>query len=106
MSAIRGIWIRYLDLPDGGRCCFIGNGHADDFTAGLFQLLDLFDRGLDVARIRGGHGLDDDGRIAADLNTAEKNGSCFFSSDDRTQKNTLSLRVTLVGITAWHKRTE
>ncbi len=88
-----------LDLVDGGCRRFIGNGDTDDFTTRLFQLMDLLDRGLDIARVAGGHGLDHDRCIAADLHPPERDGFCLSSSDGRTQTDTLSLRVCLCGFT-------
>ena len=89
-----------LDLPDGRCCRFIGNRNTDDFTARLFQFADLFDRGVDVARIGGGHGLDNDRRIAADLHPSQGDGSCFLSSNGRIQTGTLSLGSTYAGFPA------
>ncbi len=82
------------DLMDGKRSRLIGNRDTDNFTARINKFLNLFDRRFDVSGVGGGHGLDCHGRIATDLNPAQIDGFCLFSSDGRTQKNTLSLRVT------------
>jgi hypothetical protein len=80
-----------LDLPYGDSGNFIGDGNADDFTAGFLKFQNLFDRGPDIARIRTGHGLNHDRRIAADLNTPQNNWSCFFPLGNRIQEKTLSV---------------
>ena len=53
--------------------CGFGNvdGPADDFGAGFGEFDSLLKCGFDVGGVRVGHGLDDDGRAAADLNVAD-----------------------------------
>jgi len=89
-----------LDLPYGSRCRFIGNRNADDLTPRLFQIADLPESGVDIARIAGGHGLDNDGCLAADLHPSEGDGPCFLSSNGRIQTGTLSLGFTSAGFPA------
>jgi hypothetical protein len=50
----------------GGRLVAI-DGEADKLGAGAGERRDLLRRRLDIGRVRIGHGLDDDGRAAADL---------------------------------------
>ena len=62
--------IRFLDQAD--RLCRlqIGHGQANDVATRRLQRADLRHGRRDVAGIGIGHGLDDDGRIAADANVA------------------------------------
>ena len=58
----------FLDLGHGLRRIGVGHGAPNQFTARLFQLMNLFDRGLHVSGIGLGHGLDRNVRSAAYLN--------------------------------------
>ena len=66
-----GIEQALFDFGDGGGG--FGNiyGDADEFRAGLGEFEALLGGGGDVDGVRVGHGLDDDGRAAADLDFAD-----------------------------------
>ena len=55
-----------LDRPEGPGGLAVRHGQADDLRPGPFEPADLGRGGRDVPRVRLGHGLDDDGRAAAD----------------------------------------
>ena len=54
------------DFLEGGRVLAFRDGHADDLGAGGGQFVDFGHAGVDVVGIASGHGLNGDGRIAAD----------------------------------------
>jgi len=60
-----------LDFGNGGRGFGDVDGPANDFGAGFGEFERLFEGGGDVGSVRVGHGLDDDGRAAADLDVAD-----------------------------------
>ena len=59
------------DLGERRDVLRIVDGDADDVGTGLFEQLDLPDRGRDVDRARRGHRLDGDRMIGADLHVAD-----------------------------------
>src|SRR5207249_890979 len=70
-----------LDLGERRHRLHVWDRHADDLTAGLLQLANLLDRGLHIAGVRRGHGLDGNRRIAADLDLADLDLPGFASRD-------------------------
>ena len=60
------------DLRQGVRVLGLRDRAADDLAAGRHEGRDLRGRRLDVVRLRQGHGLDDDGRAAADRHPADR----------------------------------
>ena len=59
------------DLPQRRGRFLVGAGDPDDVRPGFLAAADLVDRRLDVGGRRVGHGLDADGRIAADRHGAD-----------------------------------
>ncbi len=71
----------------------VGNGAADDLTAGLFELVDLSHRRGNVPGVRLGHGLDGDRSVSADLNSAYCHGlghaTLFHSANPPSERDYL-----------------
>ena len=66
-----GVEQALLDFGDGRGGFGHVDGDADEFGAGLGEFEALLRGGGHVGRVRVGHGLDDDGRAAADLDFAD-----------------------------------
>ena len=66
MSAISGMRDPRPDDPAGLDVLLLGDGHADELAARLFQPLDLRERRLGVERVGRRHRLDQDRVLAAD----------------------------------------
>jgi len=60
----------FLDFSHRLSRISVGHCAADQFASGLFQFVDLFDRGFHVSSVSLGHGLDCDVRATAYLNAA------------------------------------
>ncbi len=73
-----------LDFGNGGRGFRDIDSPANDFRTGFGELQRLFERGCDVGGVRVSHGLDDDGRAAADLNVADFYAIGFAARMTRT----------------------
>ncbi|GMU91443.1 MAG: hypothetical protein AMXMBFR4_05010 [Candidatus Hydrogenedentota bacterium] len=63
------------DFGDGRRGFRRVHGHPNQFGAGFRELYDLIRRGRGVGGIGIGHGLDNHGGAAADLDVADHNAS-------------------------------
>ena len=83
-----------FDTRQRGSGGLIRHGHPNQFTADLLKLMDLFDRGPHVTRMRDSHGLNGDGGPVPDLDGPHLNGSGLFSSDPhRTRRAVTGRRV-------------
>ena len=69
------------DGPEGLGGFHIGAGDAHDVGPGLFKLTDLIDRRAGVRGRRIGHGLDADGRVAADQHRADADLAALATLD-------------------------
>ncbi len=77
----------FLDFGNGG--CGFGDvdGPANDFGAGFGEFERLFERGFDVGGVRVGHGLDDDGSAAADLDVPDFYAASFAARVAQSQSS-------------------
>src|SRR5881394_2064816 len=66
-----GVEKALFDCGNGGRGFGDVDSPANDFGAGFGEFERLFERGFDVGGVRVGHGLDDDGCAAANLDVAD-----------------------------------
>jgi hypothetical protein len=71
-----------LDFGNGGGGFGNVDGDADEFGAGLSEFEILLGGGSGVGGVRVGHGLDDDGRAAADLDFANLYADRFVTLRD------------------------
>jgi hypothetical protein len=62
------------------RCLLVGNGHANDFTPGVLEPMDLGHGCGKIPGIRFRHGLDGNGSLSSDMDPAEPNGAGWLSA--------------------------
>jgi hypothetical protein len=94
----------FPDVPDGKGRILVEDGNADDFAACLLESADLFDSGLDVPRVRRGHGLDRHGGTPADGNVSHTDLARHFPCDCRRFAHEFIGLNRILAITPYHEK--